>query len=30
MATIEFSGLRKVFPDGTVAVEDFDLSIEDG
>ena len=30
MATIEFSGLQKVFPDGTVAVEDFDLSIEDG
>jgi len=30
MATIEFSELKKVFPDGTVAVEDFDLSIEDG
>ena len=30
MATIEFTGLQKVFPDGTVAVEDFDLSIEDG
>ncbi len=30
MATIEFSGLKKVFDDGTIAVEEFDLSIEDG
>ena len=30
MATVEFSGLKKVFDDGTVAVEDFDLSIGDG
>ena len=30
MANIEFSGLQKVFDDGTVAVEDFDLSIGDG
>ena len=30
MAPIEFSGLKKVFDDGTVAVEEFDLSIGDG
>ena len=29
MAAIEFSGLTKVFDDGTVAVEEFDLSIGD-
>ena len=30
MAPIEFIGLKKVFDDGTVAVEEFDLSIGDG
>jgi multiple sugar transport system ATP-binding protein len=30
MASIEFSELSKVFADGTVAVESFDLSIADG
>jgi multiple sugar transport system ATP-binding protein len=30
MATIDFSGLKKVFDDGTIAVEEFDLSIADG
>ncbi len=30
MATIEFSGLKKVFDDGTIAVDEFDLSIGDG
>ena len=30
MATVEFSGLKKVFDDGTVAVEEFDLSVGDG
>ena len=30
MATIEFKELKKVFDDGTTAVEDFDLSIGDG
>jgi multiple sugar transport system ATP-binding protein len=30
MASIEFTGLGKVFDDGTAAVSDFDLSIGDG
>jgi multiple sugar transport system ATP-binding protein len=30
VARIEFQGLRKVFPGGTVAVEDLDLEIDDG
>jgi multiple sugar transport system ATP-binding protein len=30
MAAIQFMGLKKVFDDGTVAVEEFDLSIGDG
>ena len=30
MANIEFNELKKVFDDGTVAVEDFNLSIGDG
>jgi multiple sugar transport system ATP-binding protein len=30
MASIDFSELTKVFDDGTVAVESFDLSIADG
>jgi multiple sugar transport system ATP-binding protein len=30
MASVDFTGLAKVFDDGTVAVEDFDLAIEDG
>src|ERR687891_958173 len=30
MASIHFEGVGKVFPDGTVALEDLDLDIEDG
>ena len=30
MASVEFNELTKVFDDGTVAVESFDLSVEDG
>ena len=30
MATIEFDGISKVFEDGTQAVFDLDLKIEDG
>src|SRR5436190_21438893 len=30
MAELEFRGLRKAFPGGTVAVEDLDLLIADG
>jgi multiple sugar transport system ATP-binding protein len=30
MASIHFEGVGKVFPEGTVAVEDFDLDIADG
>jgi multiple sugar transport system ATP-binding protein len=30
MASIHFEGVGKVFPDGTVALEDFDLDVEDG
>ena len=30
MASIEYSELTKVFDDGTVAVESFDLSVADG
>ena len=30
MGAIGLSGIRKVFPDGTVAVNDVDLEIDDG
>jgi multiple sugar transport system ATP-binding protein len=30
MASIHFEGIGKVFPEGTVALEDFDLDVEDG
>jgi multiple sugar transport system ATP-binding protein len=30
MASIHFEGVGKVFPEGTVALEDFDLDVEDG
>jgi multiple sugar transport system ATP-binding protein len=30
MASIHFEGVGKVFPDGTVALEDLDLDVEDG
>jgi multiple sugar transport system ATP-binding protein len=30
MASIHFEGVGKVFPDGTVALEDFDLDVKDG
>jgi multiple sugar transport system ATP-binding protein len=30
MASIHFDGVGKVFPDGTVALEDLDLDVEDG
>jgi multiple sugar transport system ATP-binding protein len=30
MAEIEYRGLSKIFPDGTVAVEEFDLELPDG
>ena len=30
MAPIEFHGLRKIFPNGAVAVDDFDLAVADG
>jgi multiple sugar transport system ATP-binding protein len=30
MACIHFEGVEKVFPEGTVALEDFDLDVEDG
>jgi len=30
MASVHFEGLGKVFPDGTVALEEFDLAVEDG
>jgi multiple sugar transport system ATP-binding protein len=30
MASIHFEGVEKVFPEGTVALEDFDLDVEDG
>jgi multiple sugar transport system ATP-binding protein len=30
VASIHFEGVVKVFPDGTVALEDFDLDVEDG
>jgi multiple sugar transport system ATP-binding protein len=30
MAAVEFSGLRKMFPGGAVAVDHFDLTVEDG
>jgi multiple sugar transport system ATP-binding protein len=30
MASVHFEGVGKVFPDGTVALEDFDLDVADG
>src|SRR5215207_25835 len=30
MASIHFEGVSKVFPEGTVAVDDLDLDVEDG
>ena len=30
MASIHFEGVGKVFPEGTVALEDLDLDVEDG
>jgi ABC-type Fe3+/spermidine/putrescine transport system ATPase subunit len=30
VASIHFEGVGKVFPDGTVALEDLDLDVEDG
>jgi multiple sugar transport system ATP-binding protein len=30
MASIHFEGVGKIFPEGTVALEDFDLDVEDG